>query len=490
MRDPYELLDIPRSATKAEIKRSFRQLAKKLHPDANKDDATVAARFAELNSAYEILGDEKRRKAFDRGQIDAEGRPTQRAIARAKRRKPIMTGLVMAVMLATISILVVHDLTLQHEANANGSRGNALSSRTNEEHSAAQGILSTDPKVQPEAHVVLQQSELYASDDAIPLGLQVSGDTIGVALEISGLPDGTTLSSGRPLGGGRWRLLASDVGNTVVRPPAGFDGSLEFAVELRLADDTVIDSGEFRLQSLRASTESLPNGSAAASSDTSSTKVSVSSDQTALRHAAVTRLDHEQIDFLIRRSQQLISEGDVAAGRALLRRAAETNDARAALALGATYDPVMLTILKAHGVAGDVSLARDWYKKASELGSQEAQERLQLLASASLSGAENPRNIESGVAAKGAPASSAVKDAPAAVVTTKPRRHAIRLPTRAQISPKDSNGVYVGGMRVGADPDPTIRTQLLREDASRELPTDVAGRQLPANPTRPSAAAR
>ena len=48
---------------------------RKLHPDANKHDPKAAARFAELNAAYEILGDEDKRKAFDRGEIDAEGKP-------------------------------------------------------------------------------------------------------------------------------------------------------------------------------------------------------------------------------------------------------------------------------------------------------------------------------------------------------------------------------------------------------------------------------
>ena len=59
----------------AEIKSAFRRLAKKLHPDANKHDPKAAAQFAELNAAYEILGDEDKRKAFDRGEIDAEGKP-------------------------------------------------------------------------------------------------------------------------------------------------------------------------------------------------------------------------------------------------------------------------------------------------------------------------------------------------------------------------------------------------------------------------------
>src|SRR3954469_24172406 len=75
MRDPYEVLGVPRGASAAAIKSAYRKLAKKHHPDANKNDPKSAARFSELNSAHEILGDEAKRKQFDRGEIDAEGKP-------------------------------------------------------------------------------------------------------------------------------------------------------------------------------------------------------------------------------------------------------------------------------------------------------------------------------------------------------------------------------------------------------------------------------
>jgi len=75
MRDPYEVLGVDRKASAGEIKNAYRRLAKKLHPDANKNDPKAATRFAELNAAHELLSDENKRKAFDRGEIDAEGKP-------------------------------------------------------------------------------------------------------------------------------------------------------------------------------------------------------------------------------------------------------------------------------------------------------------------------------------------------------------------------------------------------------------------------------
>jgi DnaJ-class molecular chaperone len=75
MRDPYEVLGVPRGASAAAIKSAYRKLAKKHHPDNNNNDPKAAARFSEINSANEIIGDEDKRKQFDRGEIDAEGKP-------------------------------------------------------------------------------------------------------------------------------------------------------------------------------------------------------------------------------------------------------------------------------------------------------------------------------------------------------------------------------------------------------------------------------
>src|ERR1700677_806492 len=74
MRDPYDVLGVSKTASEAEIKSAFRKLAKKYHPDQSKEPK-AKERFAEVGSAYEILGEDKKRKAFDRGEIDAEGKP-------------------------------------------------------------------------------------------------------------------------------------------------------------------------------------------------------------------------------------------------------------------------------------------------------------------------------------------------------------------------------------------------------------------------------
>src|ERR1700752_4656518 len=75
MRDPYEVLGGPRAASAAALKGAYRKLAKKHNPDRKRNDPKAAARFSEINEANEIIGDEDKRKQFDRGEIDAEGKP-------------------------------------------------------------------------------------------------------------------------------------------------------------------------------------------------------------------------------------------------------------------------------------------------------------------------------------------------------------------------------------------------------------------------------
>jgi DnaJ-class molecular chaperone len=75
MRDPYDVLGVGRSAGADEIKKAYRRLAKKYHPDQNRSDPKAKESFSEVNAAYEILGDAKKRGSFDRGEIDAEGKP-------------------------------------------------------------------------------------------------------------------------------------------------------------------------------------------------------------------------------------------------------------------------------------------------------------------------------------------------------------------------------------------------------------------------------
>jgi len=75
MVDPYSTLGVSKGADEKAIKSAYRKLAKELHPDKNKDNPKAADRFSDVTKAYDLLSDEKKRAAFDRGEIDGEGNP-------------------------------------------------------------------------------------------------------------------------------------------------------------------------------------------------------------------------------------------------------------------------------------------------------------------------------------------------------------------------------------------------------------------------------
>jgi DnaJ-class molecular chaperone len=80
MRDPYEVLGVPKGADAKEIKKAYRKLARTLHPDLRPGDKASEERFKEVTSAYDFLSDAEKKAAYDRGEIDASGAP------RAERR--------------------------------------------------------------------------------------------------------------------------------------------------------------------------------------------------------------------------------------------------------------------------------------------------------------------------------------------------------------------------------------------------------------------
>ncbi len=75
MRDPYEVLGVSKKASEAEIKKAFRTLAKKYHPDTHGNDPKAVKKFQEVSAANEILSDKEKRAQYDRGEIDESGQP-------------------------------------------------------------------------------------------------------------------------------------------------------------------------------------------------------------------------------------------------------------------------------------------------------------------------------------------------------------------------------------------------------------------------------
>lgn len=72
----YHVLGVSKDASEAEIKSAYRKLARKYHPDLNKDNKDAAEKFKEISCAYDILGDKEKRKKYDNNEIDSDGKPT------------------------------------------------------------------------------------------------------------------------------------------------------------------------------------------------------------------------------------------------------------------------------------------------------------------------------------------------------------------------------------------------------------------------------
>jgi hypothetical protein len=96
--------------------------------------------------------------------------------------------------------------------------------------------------------------------------------------------------------------------------------------------------------------------------------------------APARSLDPAEVDVLVKQGQQFVAAGDFVTARLVFQRAAEAGNAAAALALGASYDPVVLSRLGVRGVDADVGKARAWYQKAKEFGAPDADRRLSTLA--------------------------------------------------------------------------------------------------------------
>ena len=89
--DPYSELGLKKGASDTEIQKAFRKLAKQLHPDTNRDNKVAEERFKRVTAAYDFLKDADKRKKFDRGEIDADGREIFRGFA-GGGRGPLLEG--------------------------------------------------------------------------------------------------------------------------------------------------------------------------------------------------------------------------------------------------------------------------------------------------------------------------------------------------------------------------------------------------------------
>jgi hypothetical protein len=236
----------------------------------------------------------------------------------------------------------------------------------------------TNQMAMPSPQVILDHPA-SGVDVTVPLNASLRGALEGTNLTVSGVPAGTTVSPGRQLKPGLWRIEAAQLGSVTIHPPPGFTGKMKLALELRRADGTIVDRQPVRLDWAGASTDQAsgivrPTGAA-----TMMTPAKAAINQ--VEHTPVTPLNPHEISVLVNRGDEYLKAGQIAAARLVLQRAADAHDPRGTLMLGATYDPIVLERLGVLGLTANAETARIWYEKAKEFGSSEAPRRIDMLAS-------------------------------------------------------------------------------------------------------------
>jgi hypothetical protein len=214
-------------------------------------------------------------------------------------------------------------------------------------------------------------------DQPVPLGVSVDSANHLDILKVSGLPKGTTLTAGVSAGDDEWLLYATDSIGAVIVPPPHFVGVMELTVSLIVgAADNVSEMRPLRFEwvaenvaAIKLPEETRPE----AKVRDEAPPATKSGSQT------IRQLSPDEMAALLKRGNELIASGDLAAARLVLQRAAEAGNARAAFALAGTYNPITLGKLQVHGLSPDLAVARHWYERANELGSPDASRELQVL---------------------------------------------------------------------------------------------------------------
>ena len=207
-------------------------------------------------------------------------------------------------------------------------------------------------------------------DEPLSLNLSLLGVADGGFVLIRGLAAGAAVTGGRPLGEATWRVDTARLQDARVRPPRGFTGQMDLALELRLADDSIADRRSMRIEWLGGNkmTALVPANTRDPTAEPQGSDPRV-----------VQRPDQRATAALVSRGKELLRSGDFSSARLILQRAADASDADAALTLASTYDPIILARLGIRNQVANVELARTWYEKAQEFGSTEAASRLKTL---------------------------------------------------------------------------------------------------------------
>ena len=241
------------------------------------------------------------------------------------------------------------------------------------------------PTPQRPAPTLIVRNHSGTLNEPLELGVSVQPAEPGVTVTVKGLPVGARVTAGEQMGLTEWRMAADDAANAVVIPPQDFAGDINLAAELRTGDNVALVTSVIQLSWKAPPPPPPPPVAAPAAPPPPQVAAAPAAPEPApsppAPRADPTRdLSNNEVGSLVRRAQEMLAMGDVKGARALLLRAADARDARAAYSLAKTYDPILARQSGAVDAGPDLAQARSWYQKAREWGAPEAQRQLDALA--------------------------------------------------------------------------------------------------------------
>ena len=303
--------------------------------------------------------DERLKEVAERLKVEADGEPShgqtvERSLHLSPGQDPWVSSTLLAVLIvvsliptATIGGMLWQGvITTPWSIAAPGNDSQSLEAQQTSTPSPAAEMLQQDVEALSVTLTVPSTIEAEAGKESpFSITLNSAHPPLRSIITIQGLPEGTTLSDGRPYGDGGWTLKPDEVSDLRLRLPKGLSGHTNLRIALVGADGS-------------------PIAGAATQLNVATPPISRSEDK-------------ELIAGLIAHGQKMIDVGYLAGARGYFKRAAEAGSADAALALGATYDPKFISDIGVKGIKGDLAEARAWYERARELGSVSAKEKLE-----------------------------------------------------------------------------------------------------------------
>jgi hypothetical protein len=270
----------------------------------------------------------------------------------------------------------------------------ALSPQTTWQRLRSSLFLASAPRPAP---TLIVRNNSGNIDEPLQLGVSVDAAAPGMTVMIKSMPAGARLTAGRRVGADEWRVPVQDISHTAIIPPTDFVGEMNLSAELYTADGATLVTTFVRLTWASVQSDSAaavvatrtmaapPAAVAPAPPQPQAmappSQPAAAADTPQARAEPVQELSPNEVAALVRRAQELLASGDLPAARMLLRRAADAQNARAALLLAKTFDPITLRHLSTADPGPDLAQARNWYQRAKEWGAPEAQRQLDALAS-------------------------------------------------------------------------------------------------------------